>query len=101
MAPSSINARITSDDPFLIVRADQLYDWRLLRKVACEVEFRLGVDAVALIDTAPSTLNWAAGAHCSATCKNDRCHALVKVRRHGERVIAACGHRLDACALPH
>ena len=83
-----------TDAPFLIVRADQLYDWRLLRKLA-SVSFAPGVDAFALIDTAPSTLHWASGAHCSAMCKTGQgCNALVKVQRDANGFATSCGHRL-------
>ncbi|KAL1503233.1 hypothetical protein AB1Y20_011289 [Prymnesium parvum] len=95
LANSILAARhaFPSDDGFLVVRADQLYDWRLLHKVA-SVELPADADACALIDTARGTLLWASGAHCAATCKNGRCHALVKVCRRAEQRIARCGHRL-------
>ena len=50
-------AAFPSKDPLLIVRADQLYDWRLLRKVR-HVRFQPGIDAFALIDTESTTLSW-------------------------------------------
>ena len=59
LANSIICARIAfpTDAPFLIVRADQLYDWRLLRAVRA-VKFEPGIDAFSLIDTEASTLHW-------------------------------------------
>lgn len=94
-----------TDEPFLIVRGDQLYDWRLLQKVA-NASFGRGIDAIALIDTAPSTLDWASGAHCNATCRNGRCNALAKVQRRQREdgagghtfthLAAGVGHRIEA-----
>ena len=77
-------AAFKTDEPLLIVRADQLYDWRLLRKIAC-APFAPGIDAFALVDLAPATLEWASGALCGPSCKHagntGRCNALVKVAR--------------------
>ena len=56
-----------TDEPLLIVRADQLYDWRVLRKIAC-APFVPGIDAFALIDPASETLEWASGALCGPSC---------------------------------
>ena len=42
-------AAFKTDEPLLIVRADQLYDWRLLRKIVC-APFVPGIDAFALVD---------------------------------------------------
>ena len=83
LANSIIHARAAfpSEEPFMIVRADQCYNWRLLKKVAQAMPSP-GIEAIALIDTDPSTLDWAAGAHCTAACRaNGRCNALVKVLR--------------------
>lgn len=105
LANSIMFSRIAfpTDDPFLIVRADQLYDWRVLAKVA-NAPIDRDVEAVALIDTAGGTLDWASGAHCSSTCRNGQCNALAKVRRRSgenERTESGCrlvddvGHRLQ------
>ena len=68
------------DAPLLIVRSDYLFDERLLRRmVNCPLARR--VDAVALVDAAPETLEWVSGAHCKAYCKDGHCNALVKVLR--------------------
>ena len=89
-------AAFPGDKPLIIVRADQLYDWRLLRKIA-DAPFAADVDAFALIDTAAPALEWAAGNFCAATCKNGRCHALAKVLRNPETGRAVrCGHRLGS-----
>ena len=97
LANSLLMARVAfpTAEPLLIVRADQLYDWRLLRKmVTCS--FTRGIDAFALIDTAAGTLDWANGAHCSRTCKNGTCNALAKVQRvEGSNMASACGHRIE------
>ncbi|KAL3912560.1 MAG: hypothetical protein SGPRY_008299 [Prymnesium sp.] len=107
-------AAFPSDDPFLIVRADQLYDWRLLRRVA-GFELSEGVDASALIDTAEIALHWASGALCTATCKNGRRAYFTTIspppppslplslllsesqvdRAGGDRILS-CGHRVEA-----
>ena len=85
-----------NDEPFLVVRADQLYDWRLLHRVRTQARFEDGIEAFALVDTEPATLHWASGAHCTAACKESgRCNALVKVKRNtSTRRVASCGHRL-------
>ena len=97
---NSINSarRVMASDasPFLIIRADQVYDWRLIRKLA-SVRFTRDIDAYALVDTEASTINWARGAHCTATCKESgKCNALVKVHRDvGKRRILRLAHQLD------
>ena len=83
------------DEPLLIVRSDYLFDWRLLRRMAC-VSFDAGVSAFALIDSEPDTLEWVSGAHCKAYCVDGHCHALVKVLRGEGELIARIGHRLSA-----
>ena len=83
------------DEPLLIVRADYLFDWRLLHKMA-RCAFTSTVDAFALIDSAPETLEWVTGAHCKAYCKGGHCNALVKVQRGIGDCIERIGHRLDA-----
>lgn len=83
------------DEPLLIVRADYLFDWRLLHKMA-GCAFTSTVDAFALIDSAPETLEWVTGAHCKAYCKGGHCNALVKVQRGIGDCIERIGHRLDA-----
>ena len=83
------------DEPLLIVRADYLFDWRLLHKMA-RCAFTSTVDAFALIDSAPETLEWVTGAHCKAYCKGGHCNALVKVQRGMGDCIERIGHRLDA-----
>lgn len=97
LANSLICARVAfpTEAPFLVVRADQLYDYRLLHKVA-STHFGEGIEAIALVDTAPATLQWASGAHCTPACKtNGRCNALVKVLRDVEAGrIVNLGHRL-------
>ena len=63
LASSVIAARaaFSGDAPLLIVRADNLYDARLLRRIA---EAPFGKDkrfeAYALVDASPDTVNWAA-----------------------------------------
>ena len=99
LANSIICARIAfpADEPFLIIRADQLYDWQLLHRVRVQAKFEDGIEAFALIDTEPATLHWASGAHCTASCKSSPagCNALVKVQRDvAAGRITACGHRL-------
>jgi hypothetical protein len=88
-----------SEEPFLIVRADQLYDWRLLHKMAC-APFAPGRDAFALVDMAPATLEWASGALCGPSCRHGgntgRCNALVKVARGADGRAVRCGHRLGS-----
>ena len=97
LANSIVCSRVAfpGDAPFLIVRADQLYDWRLLHKMR-SAHFEECLEAVALVDTQQATLHWASGAHCNVTCKESgKCNALVKVQRDLElRRIVACGHRL-------
>lgn len=81
LANSIMAARPAFDErgePFLIVRSDYLYDWRLLYRMA-RVSFRGGIEAFALVDTAKETVEWISGAHCTVHCKNGHCHALVKV----------------------
>ena len=104
-------AAFKTDEPLLIVRADQLYDWRVLRKIAC-APFVPGIDAFALIDPAPETLEWASGALCGPSCKHagntGRCNALVKVARGADGRAVRCGcmlhvpprrrHSSHACA---
>ena len=98
LASSVIAARtaFTGPDPLLIVRADQLYDWRLLRKMA-EVPFdEPQFEAYALIDVSPEILSWADGQYCSEGCQRGHCHALAKVSldSRDRRRVARCGHRL-------
>jgi serine/threonine protein kinase len=84
-------------NPLLIVRADQLYDWRLLRRIAdSPFEPKGGFEAFALIDTQPATLSWADGQFCSSTCQRGQCHALAKVAldAHDRRRAVRCGHKL-------
>ena len=98
LANSIMAARAAFDPnggPLLIVRSDYLYDWRLLQKMAC-ARFSRGVDAFALVDAAPETLEWISGAHCKAHCKDGHCHALVKVLMGPGDHIARIGHRLAA-----
>jgi len=104
-------AAFKTDEPLLIVRADQLYDWRVLRKIAC-APFVPGIDAFALVDPAPETLEWASGALCGPSCKHagntGRCNALVKVARGADGRAVRCGcmlhvpprrrHSSHACA---
>ena len=104
-------AAFKTDEPLLIVRADQLYDWRVLRKIAC-APFVPGIDAFALVDPAPETLEWASGALCGPSCKHagntGRCNALVKVARGADGRAVRCGcmihvpprrrHSSQACA---
>ena len=107
-------AAFKTDEPLLIVRADQLYDWRVLRKIAC-APFVPGIDAFALVDPAPETLEWASGALCGPSCKHagntGRCNALVKVARGADGRAVRCGcmlhvpprrrHSSHACAPRH
>ena len=92
-------AAFKTDEPLLIVRADQLYDWRLLRKIVC-APFVPGIDAFALVDPAPDTLEWASGALCGPSCKHagntGRCNALVKVARGADGRAVRCGCMLKA-----
>ena len=89
----------SSTDPLLIVRADQLYDWRILRRIA-DAPFASDsrFDAYALIDVSPPILGWADGQFCSATCQRGQCHALAKVALdvHDRRRAVRCGHRLGS-----
>lgn len=91
-------AAFKTDEPLLIVRADQLYDWRLLRKIVC-APFVPGMDAFALVDPAPETLDWASGALCGPSCKHagntGRCNSLVKVARGADGRAVRCGCMLD------
>ena len=92
------SAFVANDEPLLIVRSDYLFDWRLLDRMVGTADYfaQGGVDACALVDAAPETLEWVSGAHCKAYCRDGHCHALVKVLRgHGDR-IARIGHRLNA-----
>ena len=90
-------AAFKTDEPLLIVRADQLYDWRLLRKIVC-APFVPGIDAFALVDPAPDTLEWASGALCGPSCKHagntGRCNALVKVARGADGRAVRCRRML-------
>ena len=71
LANSIIAARIAfpGSEPLLVLRADQLYDWRVLRRIA-DAPFSGGgsaaggLDAFALVDTTPQTLEWASGVYC-------------------------------------
>ena len=102
LAQSIVAARAAfrTPDPLLIVRADQLYDWRLLSKVVhspFDSKKKGRIEAYALVDTMPQTLEWAAGAHCSASCrKNGRCQALAKVLRGEDGHAVRIGHRLHS-----
>ena len=93
---SARHAFAGDEAPFLVIRADQVYDWRLLHRVA-SVAFSESVDAYALVDTEASTLHWARGAHCTATCKDSgKCNALVKVHRDvASGRILQLAHQLD------
>ena len=87
----------TGSEPLLIVRSDYLFDWRLLRQMAsCVFGADKSVDAYALIDSNPETLEWVTGAHCKAYCKDGHCNALVKVMKGTGDRIARIGHRLNA-----
>ena len=90
---SVARAAFTTDEPFLIVRADHLFDWRLLRKMV-RSSLPRGIDALVLVDTKPGTLDWASGAHCSHTCKNGKCSALAKVRHGRGGRVESIGHEV-------
>ena len=65
LANSVIAARtaFTGAAPLLIVRADNLYDVRLLRKIAqAPFDRERRFEAYALVDTTPATIRWATGA---------------------------------------
>jgi len=70
----------TGGAPLLIVRADNLYDPRLLRKIA-DAPFgaqQRPFEAFALVDATPATLNWAAAARNNWTkVVRDKSHTVV------------------------
>ena len=97
LASSVIAARtaFSGPDPLLIVRAEQLYDWRLLRKIAdAPFDTDNRFEAYALVDVTPATLSWADGQFCSEGCQRGACHALAKVA-------LADGDRMRAVRISH
>ena len=101
LANSIIAARTAfpGSEPLLVLRADQLYDWRVLRRIA-DAPFSGGgsaaggLDAFALVDTTPQTLEWASGVYCSDSCRGGRCQALCKVLRDPNGRAVRCSHQL-------
>ncbi len=91
LANSVIAARalFTGTAPLLIVRADNLYDSRLLRRIA---EAPFGQDrrfkAYALVDATPATVRWA------TTVRNS--WARVALATHDPRCAVRCSPRLGA-----
>ena len=65
------------------------------------IQLSADVDAFALVDTSPETLEWITGAHCKEHCKNGHCNALVKVMRGERDVVARIGHRISAYDALH
>ena len=53
-----------------------------------------GLDAFALVDTTPQTLEWASGVYCSDSCRGGRCQALCKVLRDPNGRAVRCSHQL-------
>ena len=88
-------AAFPGNEPLLIVRADQLYDWRLLSKIARQ-PFADGIEAYALVDVSPATLGWADGQFCQRGCSRGQCHALAKVLRGPNGRVVRCGHQLGS-----
>ena len=93
LANSVVAARAAfeGDAPLLIVRADHLYDSRLLRKLAA-APFGPGgrFDAYALVDATPALLRWAA-----ATKARNTWTRVALAERDRQRVIR-CGSHLGA-----
>ena len=90
------SAFVANGEPLLIVRSG-LFDWRLLDRMVGTADYfaQGGVDACALVDAAPETLEWVSGAHCKAYCRDGHCRARQGSGGHGDR-IARIGHRLNA-----
>jgi len=82
-----------ADEPLLVVMSDQLYDWRLLSKMACTTMLD-DSDAIALVDDRPDMVEWATKDHCKAFCKNGHCNSLVKVLRGRGGQVAQIGKKL-------
>ena len=99
LASSVIAARtaFSGPDPFLIVRADQLYDWRLIRRI-CDAPFdsQPQFEAYALVDVTPATLSWADNEFCSAGDGQRGKYALAKVAlaERDRRRVVRCSHSL-------
>lgn len=97
LASSIIAARAAfrGDEPLLIVRGDQLYDSRLLRKLA-DAPLAKDLHAFALIDVSPATLRWVDGQFCEKNGKAEQNQALAKVLRSPNGRAVRCGHRLGS-----
>eukprot|EP00966_Prymnesium_polylepis_P254634 5883723-Prymnesium_polylepis.1 len=91
LANSVIAARAAfpGDAPLLIVRADNLYDGRLLRRIMT-VPFERRVEAYALVDATPAIVEWAQQARGPAGW------ARVALAQHDRRHAIRCGPRLGA-----
>ena len=73
------HARVSQDEPLLLVMSDHIFDQRLLRQCCC-TELGAGM-ATVLIDDSSNMIDWAkpGGVHCQAHCKEGHCGSLVKV----------------------
>ena len=90
LASSVIAARAAfsgKDEPLLIVRADNLYDGRLLKKIVAAPFNTTGFEAFALVDATPATMRWAKTAR-----PNWARIALAEDRQRAVR----CGTRLGS-----
>ena len=99
LANSVIAARaaFTGTEPLLIVRADNLYDGRLLRKIAEAPFGRVGgfggkrrFEAYALADTTPAVLTWARGPAGPANW------ARIALAEHDRSRAIRCGPQLGS-----
>ena len=80
------------DEPLLILVSDQLYDWRLLSKMAC-VSLD-DSDAVVLVDDEIELVKWCTQDHCSEFCKNGHCNSIVKVQRGEAGRVSQIGKKI-------